>query len=69
MCPWKYGGMYGMITPLFVVCLSIRVGAQLGLQQMMTIEIKIPNRMVGLGRLYDKRGGKGGERGLRLSYL
>lgn len=28
---------------------SVRVGAQLGLSHMMTIEIKIPNRMVGLG--------------------
>ena len=26
-----------------------RVGAQLGLTQMITIEIKIPNRLVGLG--------------------
>ena len=26
-----------------------RVGAQLGLTQMITIEIKVPNRMVGLG--------------------
>lgn len=28
----------------------LRVGAQLGLAQMITIEIKIPNRLVGLGK-------------------
>ena len=37
------------------VCLFfflVRVGAQLGLPHMMTVEIKIPNRMVGLGKVY-----------------
>ena len=29
---------------------NLRVGAQLGLPHMITIEIKIPNRMVGLGK-------------------
>ena len=36
-----------------MVCVSaslVRVGAQLGLTHMITIEIKIPNRMVGLGK-------------------
>lgn len=36
-----------------IVCVSaslVRVGAQLGLTHMITIEIKIPNRMVGLGK-------------------
>ncbi len=28
-----------------------RVGAQLGMSQMITVDIKIPNRMVGLGEL------------------
>ena len=32
------------------VCLLVRVGAQLGLAQMITIEIRIPNRLVGLGK-------------------
>ncbi len=28
------------------------VGAQLGINQMLTVDIKIPNRMVGLGEIY-----------------
>ena len=39
---------------VFYKCLNLfitRVGAQLGLQQMITIDIKVPNRMVGLSKL------------------
>ena len=32
------------------ICTILRVGAQLGLAQMITTEIKIPNRLVGLGK-------------------
>lgn len=38
------------MSHLFPYCDSCRVGAQLGLTQMITIEIKVPNRMVGLGK-------------------
>ena len=41
------------LLSVHVVCVDIRrVGAQLGMTQMMTIEIEIPNRMVGLGEFH-----------------
>ena len=45
----------------YVCCVHGRVGAQLGLAQMITVEIKIPNRMVGLGETVGKRMGGSGE--------
>ena len=51
-------GMYAtcgrepVYTCVFVFFFLVRVGAQLGLPHMMTVEIKIPNRMVGLGKVY-----------------
>ena len=60
MCSCMYVRIMGVYAtygrePLYMtLCISslltVRVGAQLGLPQMMTVEIKIPNRMVGLGK-------------------
>jgi len=41
----------GMTDPQLIAQAAIaKVGAQLGLTQMITIDIKVPNRMVGLGK-------------------
>ena len=45
-------GREPVYTCVFVFFFLVRVGAQLGLPHMMTVEIKIPNRMVGLGKVY-----------------
>ena len=54
MCAFVLGLVLSVFGLVLVsssgVCLLVRVGAQLGLQQMITIDIKVPNRMVGLSK-------------------
>ena len=45
-----YTYMFGHACILVMYHCLFRVGAQLGLAQMITIEIKVPNRLVGLGK-------------------
>ena len=44
---YKTQNIYSDVQLFFLIC---RVGAQLGLNHMLSVEIKVPNRLVGLGK-------------------